>query len=61
MENIYIIFVNKRTNESVYRRILLETKREQKGNIMTVEIIFVQYIGNDRYGRIRFREVENWF
>jgi len=58
---IYLICVNNRTDENVYRRILLETGREPRGNLMTMEIIYVQYIGNDREGRMRFREVENWF
>jgi hypothetical protein len=56
---VYLICFNDKTNETLYKRFLLETKRGQRGNRLTREILYAQYIGNDREGRMRFREVEN--
>jgi hypothetical protein len=56
---VYLICIEGKTNETLYRRFLLETKRGRRGNLMTMEIVYAQYLGNDREGRMRFREVEN--
>jgi len=58
-KNTYLICIKDKTNETLYKRFLLETKRVQRGNRLTREILYAQYIGNDREGRMRFREVEN--
>jgi hypothetical protein len=58
---VYVICIKGKTNETLYRNFLLETGRGPRGNMMTRDIVYAQYLGNDKEGKMRFREVENWF
>ncbi|MCL1929183.1 MAG: hypothetical protein FWG07_10390 [Treponema sp.] len=60
-KHVYLMCINDKTSEALYRRFLLETGRGRPGNKLTMEVIYAQYVGNDKEGRMRFKEVENWF
>jgi len=58
---VYLMCIKDKTSEALYRRFLLETGRGKRENKITMEVVYAQYVGNDKEERMRFREVENWF